>query len=248
MKDSLKQLLSLVALFGVLLSLAACQSTPKQASSSTNDATLAQIAAKQQQQDQLLKEWQNLKPGLERLLVVEEELNLLLGQLEQLNASLEASEQPVAAVEAPARKPVETQVIPAPQVASAPPVQAIAPLAMPVAEEEPEAEPVSIPAPAPVHTASSQAGRFALQVASITERHRLPEIWQQLQSKHPRLTSDMEPNFQQTQVRNTDYFRLKLGRFASRQEANSRCNAMQSAGMNCLVVDYTASNFEQLVN
>ncbi len=243
MKDSLRQALSLVTLIGMLMSLAACQSTPKQGTSTKDAATLAQIADKQQQQDQLLKEWQNLKPGLERLLVIEEELNLLLGQLAQLTANLD-NPQAAPSVAQASRAPVPTQMIPVvsstPPVTDTPPAQVVAPVT-PVAVSQPAIAPANLPA-------SARSGGFALQVASITELHRLPEIWQQLQNKHPRLMATMEPNYQKTQVRNTDYYRLKIGQFASRQEANSKCSALQSAGVNCLVVDYTESRFADLAN
>lgn len=247
MKDSLRQVFSLLALCSVLVSLAACQSTPKQNASTANDSTtLAQMAAKQQEHDQLLKEWQSLKPGLERLLAIEEELNLLLGQLEQLSTQLESSQSTSQAQ--PARQQVNTQAIlvesPAPQKAATPPVEAITPVAVP----EPEAAAPKVQKVQISNSSNQQAGRYALQVASITEPDRLPEIWQQLQSKHPRLIANMQPNYQEVHVRNTAYYRLKLGRFASRQDANDKCNSLQAAGVNCFVVEYTDSDFAQLVN
>lgn len=78
-----------VAISSTLL---ACQSAPesKFGVDVINGQHIDQVAAdlrtlmdKQQQHDQLLKEWQQLKPAVSRLVVIEEELNLMISQLEQ---------------------------------------------------------------------------------------------------------------------------------------------------------------------
>jgi cell division protein FtsN len=202
-----------------LLLVSGCQSTAS--TSKANNSDLADYASKQQDYEQLLQEWQTLKPGISRLLAVESELNMLLGELEQLSASLNAAQN-------------------APQVATAPAAPEPATTAYALANQpEPEPEPE-------VQSAQRKAGNYALQVASITEQHKLPEVWQQMLNKNPRLLSDLEPNFQKIHVKNTDYYRLKVGSFDTIQEASSTCSSLKAAGMSCLVVDYTGSNFSQL--
>ena len=82
------------ALFGgfLLTTLVGCQSM----NSSSPSTTDAELSAKQQDYETLLQEWQTLKPGITRLLAIEEELNALLGELERLQGSLASAQQQTA--------------------------------------------------------------------------------------------------------------------------------------------------------
>jgi cell division protein FtsN len=230
-----------------------CQSTAPKAAKNTSAAPtdLQAYASKQQDYEQLLQEWQTLKPGLSRLLAIEGELNLLLGQLETLSASLAQSQNNANIASAPAKPSmpvVNTTPVAAPVVRYMPPVvteKVADTIAETVAEKNSE---LAIePAVSSANIARADAN-FALQVASITEPHRLPQMWQKMIDKNPQLLANMEPNFQKTQVKNTDYYRLKVGSFNTQQEANHKCSNLKAAGFPCLVVDYTGSNFAQLTN
>lgn len=294
MNKLISHALTITALLAAFISLTACQSAPQTAknSGSAVSADLQSIAAKQQEYDQLLKEWKDLKPGLTRLLAIEEELNLLIDQLEQLSSSLEQNQSQNKVANAPA-KPAR------PQPAIAP--ETYAPVAYPVVVDVPKL--VSTPvvadsAPAPTlasklatantttstvtestatessstvtsetnasnQTASTSArefnavelktepspvANFALQVASITDAHLLPQIWEQMINKNPNLLADMEPNFQKIHVKNSDYYRLKIGSFGTQHEASQKCSDLKAVGVDCLVVGYTGSNFAQLTD
>lgn len=229
------------------LGLVGCQSAPQTKSAGAN--TDPQILAeKQKEYDQLLAEWKTLKPGLSRLLAIEGELNLLLGQLEQLSSSLEQSQAPVAYAYSP--EPEATSV---PQTAPLPLPADAELVTAPIAANTPSvpdtnsyAEEAEVAEVAEEESAPPSDANFALQVASITDMRRLPIVWQEMMDKNRALLADMEPNFERTNVRNTDYYRLKLGGFSTEQEASRKCGALKSAGVDCLVVDYTRSNFAQL--
>jgi cell division protein FtsN len=236
--------LASVAFLSALLCLAGCQSNPQPKSAGAN-ADAQSIAAKQKEYDQLLEEWKTLKPGLSRLLAIEGELNLLLGQLEQLSSSLEESQSPtaiaysaspnVAPTPAAMPLPADAELVTAPISADT--------LNEPVADTYTEEQEVAEEEPV---TASN--AHFALQVASITDMRRLPQIWQEMMDKNSLLLANLEPNFQKTNVRNTDYYRLKLGGFSTKQEASMKCNELKAAGVSCIVADYTSSNFAQLAD
>lgn len=246
MNKSTSHAFVLVTCLSALLCLAGCQSNPQSKSAATN-GNAQTLAAKQQEYDQLLEEWKTLKPGLSRLLAIEGELNLLLGQLEQLSSSLEESQSPTAIAQS--ASPVVT---PAPAAAPMPlPADAelvTAPIAVnelrePVAdtysdEQEEVAE----------ETTTASDAQFALQVASITDMRRLPQIWQEMMDKNSEVLANLEPNFQKTHVNNTDYYRLKLGGFSTKQEASRKCTELKTAGVSCIVADYTSSNFAQLAD
>lgn len=235
-----------VALTSLLLCLIGCQSNP-QAKNAGGNAGQQTIAAKQKEYDQLLEEWKTLKPGLSRLLAIEGELNLLLGQLEQLSSSLEQSQGPTAIA-----SDYSPSVNPAPEVVHVPlPADAelvTAPISVNTPDEVATDSFIDEAEVAEEESATPSDANFALQVASITDMRRLPFVWQEMMDKNRALLADMEPNFQRTNVRNTDYYRLKLGGFSTQQEASRKCTALKSAGVNCIVVDYTSSNFAQLAD
>lgn len=238
--------LATAALLSALLCLAGCQSSPQPKNASAN-ADLQTVAAKQKEYDQLLEEWKTLKPGLSRLLAIEGELNLLLGQLEQLSTSLEESQGPTAIASGysqPVMPVLEPQAVPLPADAEL----VTAPIAVntpsePVADTYTHQQEVAEEEAATVSDAN-----FALQVASITDMRRLPQIWQEMMDKNSVLLANLEPNFQKTNVRNTDYYRLKLGGFSTQQEASRKCSELKMAGVSCIVADYTSSNFAQLAD
>jgi cell division protein FtsN len=243
--------LATVAFLSALLCLVGCQSNPQPKNAGAN-ADLRAIAAKQKEYDQLLEEWKTLKPGLSRLLSIEGELNLLLGQLEQLSTSLEESQGPTAIASG-----YSQSATPEPQTAPQPVLQAVplpadaelvtAPIAM--IPSEPEATAYTDDQDfVEKETTTASNANFSLQVASITDMRRLPQIWQEMIDKNPQLLANLEPNFQKTNVRNTDYYRLKVGGFSTQQEASRKCSELKMAGVSCIVADYTSSNFAQLAN
>ncbi|HEY7883891.1 MAG TPA: SPOR domain-containing protein [Cellvibrionaceae bacterium] len=183
---------------------------------------LQRLQARQQQQDQLLNELQQMQPALVRLLAIEEDLYLLIERLQALsqNQGRQATVQPSAA---PAEKVEQKKQAVAVATAVKKPATTTAPPAMPIVE-----------------------ANFALQITSITEPHRLPEIWRQLTDKHPQLLGAMEPNFQVIRIQNTDYYRLKIGRFGSQTEASAKCADLKAAGLTCFVANYTESDFSEL--
>lgn len=236
------------AILSVLLCLPGCQSklqAKPQAKSAKVHADTQTLTAKQQEYDQLLEEWKTLKPGLSRLLAIEGELNLLLGQLEQLSSSLEASQGPGAIAQKPATEaaPVPTAVpLPADAELVTAPI-ALHQLDEPLADTYTPAQDE-----APEETETARHANFALQVASITDMRQLPGIWQAMMDKNSLLLANLEPNFQKTNIRNTDYYRLKLGGFSTQQDAAKKCNELKSAGVSCIVTHYTSSNFAQLAD
>ena len=239
MKLLINNAFSLVLALAALLSVTACQSTPNNPQG--NSAGAANYAAKQKEYDQLMEEWKTLKPGLQRLLSIEEELKLLIGQLDQLSASLEQSQaSPILAIDAH-NGPAPIAIAATPSTTN----YIATPAAIP--NELLAAETASVAASFKQYGVQSDAN-YALQVASITDLRGLPKVWNQLLQKNSTLLANLEPNFQKTNVKNTDYYRLKVGGFSTHSEANQKCSDLKAAGVACLVVNYTSSDFAQLAN
>jgi cell division protein FtsN len=221
------QALCVTALTSILM---ACQSAPqsKAGVDVIDGQHIEQVAAdlkilmdKQQQHDQLLKEWQQLKPALSRLVVIEEELNLMISQLDQF-ATSSATAHTGPAVSEPT--PSSNATVPASDQ-----------LAAPVKVE-----------PSAANDTQHTEKRFALQITSLAEPLRLPVVWEQMKKKHPAELAGLEPNYEKISVSNTDYYRLKIGAYDTKQQAVQGCNKLKALGINCLVTRYVASDFSEL--
>src|SRR5690606_40505770 len=68
----------------LLIGLSACQSSPKVGDNPDVAAELQRLKERQQEQDRLLEELQQMRPGLMRLADIEEELYLLIERLQAL--------------------------------------------------------------------------------------------------------------------------------------------------------------------
>lgn len=235
MNKSMRFVLCLLGL-ATVLSFSGCQSTPKQEAKSgapTASSGSENITAKQQEYDQMLQEWKTLKPGLKRMLAIEEEMNLLIGQLALLqnvnqsqSANVASSAPTPAAPTTPTAPPIETSYVSAP----------VEPVKLAIA-----------PAAASDSTPKAQGeANYSLQVASLTELKLLPKRLQEIQRSHPQLLADLAPNYQSIKVNNTTYHRLKIGAFSNLQEANKKCNELIAVGVSCIPSKYTESNFAQI--
>ncbi len=219
------QALCVTALTSILM---ACQSAPqsKAGVDVINGQHIEQVAAdlkilmdKQQQHDQLLKEWQQLKPALSRLVVIEEELNLMISQLDQF-----ATSSATANTEPAVSEPTTNATVAASSQVTAP---------------------VKVE-PSVTNNAEHTEKRFALQITSLAEPLRLPVVWEQMKKKHPAELAGLEPNYEKISVSNTDYYRLKIGAYDTKQQAVQGCNKLKALGINCLVTRYVASDFAEL--
>jgi cell division protein FtsN len=258
----------LVCLFSLTstLSLSSCQSTQAIATAPAPSATAptattpsAGMSAKQQEYEQMLQEWKTLKPGLQRMLVIEEEMSQLIGQLALLADATQNTQAtnkaptlvatPVTALAAPtsAKTAADTTE---PSAASEPEPTKLASAPVPISISAPALAANPAPAPAPETSdktaQNSDSANYSLQVASLTELKLLPKKWQEMRNTHPQLLADLTPNFQAIKVNNTTYYRLKIGGFSTMQDANKKCSELQSAGISCLPAKYSESNFAQI--
>lgn len=276
MNTSMRLVLCLLGL-STTLSLSSCQSTATPVAKIAAPAVVApsdtaSMSAKQQEYEQMLQEWKSLKPGLTRMLAIEEEMNQLIGQLALLAKVTEnqiASVTPVPVAPTITSAPIlNAPVVNEPALSESTYVSApSAPVKLAIAAPTPALvsapAPTSIPAPAVndreatnvettksetsnTETANTDSANYSLQVASLTELKLLPKKWQEMQRSHPQLLADLTPNFQAIKVNNTTYYRLKVGGFNTAQDANKKCSELITAGISCLPAKYSESNFAQI--
>lgn len=178
---------------------------PKQASASLSDEELAQLKASSQQ-------WQAAKAGVERLLVIEQDLKLLISQLnavaKQGSASTNTPEVPTAKASA------ETV---APKVAQK------AKVAANTADEK-----------------QAVKALFALQVAAVTDKERLSQSLNQIKASASSLfQGEFVANVETINVSGMTYYRLKLGAYQNQANAAADCDKLKQRQINCIVSHYT---------
>ncbi|TMP75606.1 SPOR domain-containing protein [Pseudoalteromonas sp. S1608] len=178
---------------------------PMQASANLSEEELAQLKASSQQ-------WQAAKAGVERLLVIEQDLKLLISQLnavaKQGSASTNTPEVPTAKASA------ETV---APKVAQK------AKVAANTADEK-----------------QAVKALFALQVAAVTDKERLSQSLNQIKASASSLfQGEFVANVETINVSGMTYYRLKLGAYQNQANAVADCDKLKQREINCIVSHYT---------
>lgn len=178
---------------------------PMQASANLSEEELAQLKASSQQ-------WQAAKAGVERLLVIEQDLKLLISQLnavaKQGSASTNTPEVPTAKASA------ETV---APKVAQK------AKVAANTADEK-----------------QAVKALFALQVAAVTDKERLSQSLNQIKASASSLfQGEFVANVETINVSGMTYYRLKLGAYQNQANAAADCDRLKQRQINCIVSHYT---------
>lgn len=156
---------------------------------------------------QLQREFDELKPSIQHLVDVEDDLDELVAQLFTIVA-------PPAPAAAPANPPVAmaTQAPTTPAPANAP--------------------------PRPVAGATA----FALHLASFRTREKLTEGWADLTAKVPGALQGLRGGAAPfDKPGDGRYYRLNAGPVASRADAETRCRAIQNAGLYCAVLPYAGT-------
>ena len=153
---------------------------------------------------------------------------------------------PSAATHAPAPlAPVETN-IPEPRLAAPAPVPA--PTPAPAPEAAPPAQVATTtppPAVAPTHTppaasthsdATATSGGAVLQVGSYPSDALAESAWKSFRAKHAGALGGLSRDVKAAPIPGKGtWYRLRIGPFANRAEANAKCAELKAAGAQCLV-------------
>ena len=177
----------------------------KQASASLSDEELAQLKASSQQ-------WQAAKAGVERLLVIEQDLKLLISQLNAVanQGSASTNTPPVPTAKA------STETV-APKVAQK------AKVATNTADEK-----------------QAIKALFALQVAAVTDKDRLSQSLYEIKASASSLfEGEFVANVETINVSGMTYYRLKLGAYQNQANAAADCDKLKQRQINCIVSHYT---------
>ena len=177
--------------------------TPNNVSISSDE--LAQLKASSAQ-------WQAAKPGVERLLVIEQDLKLLISQLNAVakqSANSDSTSQPQTA-----SKPTE--------------------MTAPVVEKS------KVNSVAAVNEQQTVQPLFALQVAAVTEEARLTQSLNEIKASAAELFSGkFVANVESVDVNGVNYYRLKLGAYQYQKNAQVDCDKLKQQQISCIVSYYT---------
>lgn len=129
----------------------------------------------------------------------------------------------------PAHAPAQITPQPAPDVTP-----------VPVATEPPPTQVASNPPPAaagPVHTGTAAiSGAAVLQVGSYPSSTLAQTSWRKMQSAHAGALSGLSEDIMTAQIPGKGtWYRLRIGPFATRAEAATKCAQLKAAGMTCIV-------------
>jgi len=179
---------------------------PKQASASLSDEELAQLKASSQQ-------WQAAKAGVERLLVIEQDLKLLISQLNAVANQGSASKN--------------TPVVPTAKASA----ETVAPK---------EAQKAQVATNAAADEKQAVKAMFALQVAAVTDKDRLSQSLNQIKASASSLfQGEFVANVETINVSGVTYYRLKLGAYQEQANAAADCDKLKQRQINCIVSHYT---------
>ena len=122
-----------------------------------------------------------------------------------------------------------------PAVVDTTPVPPPAPAAPAAPPPAPPAVVATAPAaPEPAQPAARSGVR--IQVASLRSEADANIAWDRVARKHPDVFAGKRRVITQAEVKGATYYRAQLEGFASRAEAQAACEALKSAGSDCLVV------------
>lgn len=217
----------------------------------------ARLARLEQQVAALRQDMDRTKPNIDRLVGIEDDIRVLLGQLSRLN---DPNAPPVPARTAPAAAP---QAAPPPPPANSAavlggprsltpiqpvPSQAAPPQTLGSPPQNLAAPPSAIaaaPAPAAGRSATTVAARdqLAVHIASYKEEAAARRGWQEMQAQQGNLLAGLDYRISPVTLsggRGT-FYRLKAGPFTDSASANEVCSALKARRVYCVVGDFSGT-------
>jgi len=171
------------------------------------------------------QQWQKSKAGIERLLVIEQDLNLLIKQLtavaqeQKKESSYNHQENQSGAAGYTTANIKKTEF-----------------------NEKTQTDESAIRA---YNTRSKEEPLYALQVSSVSDRSRLIQSYNELKVGNEDLFNGEVPaNFETVKINGITYYRLKLGAFASQSNAKHACKKLKQKSISCIVSYYTQQSLK----
>jgi len=227
-----------VTFFVVLgLMISACTSSPDDTVPATINTPLATSDKNSLENiEQQLSEWQEMKPSLERLVLIEDELKSIIKEISKMAAE---QKRLLTAKETKLQSPVMNQASAQQSVTTPEPVLLTEPEILGAKKSEPSEIPEVV---SEVNTEQSYS-KFALQVFTLRNELILEKSWKKWSEKHKETLAEHHPIYQEIKKDKMSYFRVKITNFITKEDAISTCQKIKLQGDDCFLVGTTGQRF-----
>lgn len=178
---------------------------------------------------QHLLEWQTLKPSIVRLVAIESELTIMIEQLTDIidnqNSTIETGSMNRLVTSESQSVSSSRQIEPVVMLPTKQPQKII--------QDTTHNN---------IHKTSSK--NYAIQLFSLKDKSGLKLNLDTLINKHPTILSTLPPILEEVQVNNTMYYRMKVGDFVNKKDADNVCVSLQLLQTSCMVVYANGVKFE----
>lgn len=221
----------------VIVFLSGCSSATKRSDLAATNQKDTRISAEELAQLKTSsQQWQSAKEGVERLLIIEEDLKLLISQLNAVvKQEANSNEVPQTPIVSTQKKITKAPKTPSSTVT----VKADKSVAKPLIDETNKLKKTT-------HTNSKTVEElpitalYALQVAAVTDKARLKQSLNEIKSNAPALfQGPLIANIESTNIGGVTYYRLKLGAYETQANAKAGCDKLKKQQINCIVSYYT---------
>ena len=179
-----------------------------------------------------LHEWQDIKPGIERLVAIEGELTELIDQLNSIITENEAAKQQAATSKQ--QQSQDTLEV------------AVAEKAKSLPEMTKKSAAVVSPKPAAKQITSSAASAYTLQLYSLSNQQQVRPTWYKLQHKHPAILGKLKAIFEKIKIKQNTFYRVKAGKFSDSYQADEMCSRLKALGTQCIPTEYKGQPLSEL--
>lgn len=241
--------------FGMVF-LSGCASKSQSSNAAQNQQNVTLTQQEYASLKEMAQQWQQNKAGLARLLAYEQKLGALINDLSGLVANNNANKGQankaladnktsknstlVADKVTPIkRKPAEANLEPAPQKevvislfkADKPHTEAKRVVSI--------AKPVKATAQSAAQPTNSSQAKYAVQVASVKDTERAKQVFKALQKRLPNDQQAMaDAQLESKKIGQAQFYRLKLGAYSTKQQAQLACEQWQQQNISCFVTQF----------
>jgi uncharacterized protein YceK len=258
MFSSLNKQLSMKTCTIFILSLiifSGCTSVQKEPKANSTAQTVTLTQQEYRQLKEMAQQWQENKAGIERLLAYEQTLGVLVKDLNRLVANNDKANFSLAdnnkhkqdesvAAENKQNKALISQPTPSSKAKKEDVVITLFKADKPVREKSLlSKKPETISLETLKSVIKSSTAKYAVQVASVKSRKKAKQVYETLKvklvgSKHTMQEARLEPK----QIGQQQFYRLKLGAFETKEQAQSACSQWQKYQVNCFVAQFGGLN------
>ena len=236
-----------------VITLNGCASMSKEQQASSNGQTVTLTQQEYLQLKEMARQWQENKAGIDRLLAYEQTLGVLVRDLNRLVAnndkanftladnnlhkqgkSEESADKPNSTLISQAQRKDKKEEVVISLFKADKPVQEHA-----VASAQPALDTVATQEP----SSNLSTAKYSVQVASVKSREKAKQVYETLRVKLANSDQEIqEVRLEPKQIGQQQFYRLKFGAFATKEQAQAVCSQWQKYQVSCFVSQFGGLN------